>query len=42
MDARWPDALSAVLEAAILLLAAEAEVAPPLQAVATRTIKTRI
>jgi len=32
----------AVLEAALLLLAADAELVPPLQAVAARRIKTRI
>jgi hypothetical protein len=40
--APWFGALSAAVEAALLLLAAEAELVPPLQAVAARRIKTRI
>jgi hypothetical protein len=42
VGARRSDALIAALETALLLLAAEAEVAPPLQAVAVKVIKTRI
>jgi len=42
VGARWSDALIAALETALLLLAAEAELAPPVQAAATRVIKTRI
>src|ERR1700730_16558217 len=40
--AAWLGAPGAVLEAALLLVAAEAELSPPLQAVAARRIKTRI
>src|SRR6202162_6581754 len=40
--AGWLGAPSAVLGAALLVLAAEAELVPPLQAVAARRIKTRI
>ena len=42
VGARWSDAPGRALEAALLLLAAEAELAPPLQAAATKRIKTRI
>jgi hypothetical protein len=42
VGARWFDALIVATVTALLLLAAEAELAPPLQAAATKVIKTRI